>query len=101
MGIRLPGIVHTKQIVRQIFSTPATTNVPKGHCAVYVGKSEMKRHVIPLSYLNHPSFQDLLSKAEEAFGFDHPTGGLTILCREEAFTNLTRSLNCSRGKKRN
>ena len=95
MGIRLPGIVHTKQIVRRIFSTPTTTNVPKGHFAVYVGETEMKRHVIPLSYLNHPSFQDLLSKAEEAFGFDHPTGGLTIPCREEAFTNLTRGLNCS------
>ncbi|KAM7470870.1 hypothetical protein LguiA_009064 [Lonicera macranthoides] len=95
MGIRLPGIVHTKQIVRRFFSNPTTTNVPKGHCAVYVGETEMKRHVIPLSYLNHPSFQDLLSKAEEAFGFDHPTGGLTIPCREEAFTNLTSSLNCS------
>ncbi|KAM7475113.1 hypothetical protein LguiB_022356 [Lonicera macranthoides] len=54
MGIRLPGIVHTKQIVRRFFSNPTTTNVPKGHCAVYVGETEMKRHVIPLSYLNHP-----------------------------------------------
>ncbi|KAM7470885.1 hypothetical protein LguiA_009068 [Lonicera macranthoides] len=61
-----------------------TTNVPKGHFPVYVGETKMKRHVIPLSYLNHPSFQDLLSKVEEAFGFDHPTGGLTIPCREEA-----------------
>ncbi|KAM7470883.1 hypothetical protein LguiA_009066 [Lonicera macranthoides] len=101
MGIRLPGIVHTKQTVRRIFSTPTTTNVPKGRCAVYVGETEMKRHVIPLSYLNHPLSQDLLSKAEEAFGFDHPSGGLTIPCREEAFTNLTRSVNASRGKNRN
>ncbi|KAM7470886.1 hypothetical protein LguiA_009069 [Lonicera macranthoides] len=93
MGIRLPGIVHAKQIVQRIFSTPTATNVPKGHFAVYVGETEMKRHVIPLSYLDHPSFQELLSKAEDTFGFDHPMGGLTIPCREEAFTNLTHTLS--------
>ncbi|KAM7475093.1 hypothetical protein LguiB_022336 [Lonicera macranthoides] len=58
-------------------------------------RNEATCYFIPLSYLNHPSFQDLLSQAEEVFGFDHPMGGLTIPCREEAFTNLTRSLNCS------
>ncbi|KAM3283363.1 hypothetical protein P3S67_027008 [Capsicum chacoense] len=56
--------------------------VPKGHCAVYVGESQKKRFVVPVSYLNQPSFQDLLAQAEEEFGFDHPMGGLTIHCKE-------------------
>ena len=72
----------------------AVEDVPKGYLAVYVGEeSEMKRFVIPISYLNHPSFQDLLSQAEEEFGFGHPMGGLTIPCSEEAFINLISSLN--------
>ncbi|KAL0356630.1 UNVERIFIED_CONTAM: Auxin-responsive protein SAUR24 [Sesamum calycinum] len=66
--------------------------VPKGHLAVYVGESERKRFVIPVSYLNHPSFQDLLFQAEEGFGFDHPMGGITIPCCEELFVGLTSQL---------
>ena len=68
--------------------------MPKGHVPVYVGETQ-KRFVIPISYLKHPSFQNLLSQAEEEFGFHHPLGGLTILCKEEAFIDLTCSLNCS------
>ncbi|CAN1744944.1 Auxin-induced protein X10A [Linum perenne] len=69
-------------------------SVPKGHVAVYVGEemeTMMKRFVVPISYLSHPSFQDLLRKAEEEFGFDHPMGGLTIPCREDAFVDLIAS----------
>nr|AFK36742.1 unknown [Lotus japonicus] len=66
--------------------------VPKSHLAVYVG-DEMRRFVIPVSYLNQPSFQELLHQAEEEFGYDHPTGGLTILCREDEFLNLISQLN--------
>ncbi|CAN6848314.1 unnamed protein product, partial [Brassica oleracea var. botrytis] len=36
---------------------------------------QKKRYVVPISYLNQPSFQALLSKSEEEFGFDHPMGG--------------------------
>ncbi|KAM3327957.1 hypothetical protein P3S68_033419 [Capsicum galapagoense] len=66
--------------------------VPKGHCAVYVGESQKKRFVVPVSYLNQPSFQDLLAQAEEEFGFDPPMGGLTIHCKEDVFINLTSRL---------
>ncbi|CAN1794298.1 Auxin-responsive protein SAUR20 [Linum perenne] len=66
-------------------------NVPKGFLAVYVGETQKKRFVVSLSYLSHPSFQDLLSMAEEEFGFDHPMGGLTIPCSEETFTSITSS----------
>ncbi|KAG4967867.1 hypothetical protein JHK82_033581 [Glycine max] len=47
-------------------------DAPKSHLAVYVGE-KMKRFVIPVSYLNQSSFQDLLSQAEEEFVYDHPT----------------------------
>ncbi|VVA22024.1 PREDICTED: auxin-responsive [Prunus dulcis] len=44
----------------------------------HVGESEKQRFVVPTSFLNQPAFQELLSEAEEEFGFDHPMGGLTI-----------------------
>ncbi|KAH6767230.1 SAUR-like auxin-responsive protein family [Perilla frutescens var. hirtella] len=69
-----------------------TLDVPKGHLAIYVGESEMKRLIVPLSFLNHPSFQDLLSQSQEEFGFHHPMGGLTIPCSENVFIDLTSHL---------
>lgn len=86
MGFQLPRIFRARQILPQFLSIP-TTDVPKGHFAVYIGETEKKQLVIPLSYLYHPSFQELLTLAEEEFEFDHPTGGLTIPCREEMFIN--------------
>ncbi|XP_039006363.1 auxin-responsive protein SAUR23-like [Hibiscus syriacus] len=60
---------------------------------VYVGESQKKRFIVPISFLNQPSFQKLLSVAEEEFGLNHPMGGLTIPCREEVFVDLTSSLH--------
>ncbi|KAL7237442.1 hypothetical protein ACSBR2_003687 [Camellia fascicularis] len=102
MGIRLPTFVlHAKQILKprslhnQYSSSPVATTLdaPKGHFAVYVGEKEKNRFVIPLSYLKHPLFQDLLRKAEEEYGFDHPMGGLTIPCSEDAFLNVVSHLS--------
>ncbi|KAI8023575.1 Indole-3-acetic acid-induced protein ARG7 [Camellia lanceoleosa] len=76
-------------------ASSAAFDVPKGYLPVYVGESEKKRFVIPISYLNQPSFQDLLIQAEEEFGFDHPIGGLTIPCREVIFIDLTAQLGGS------
>jgi SAUR family protein len=84
MGFRLPSIIRSK--------ASSSKGVPKGYLAVYVGE-EMKRCVIPVSYLNQISFQDLLSQSEEQFGFDHPMGGITIPCREDVFLEITSSLN--------
>ncbi|XLR53831.1 hypothetical protein S83_004503, partial [Arachis hypogaea] len=47
---------------------------------------------IPMSYLNQPLFQELLSQVEE-YGYDHPMGGLTILCSEDEFLNIDSRLN--------
>ncbi|KAF6149747.1 hypothetical protein GIB67_017480 [Kingdonia uniflora] len=94
MGIRLPLVSHVKQIIRRSLFAPAVaTNVPKGHCAVYIGEIQKKRFVVPIFYLNHPLFQNLLNQAEEEFGFNHPAGGITIPCKEETFLNLTCNLN--------
>ncbi|KAK9109003.1 hypothetical protein Sjap_017063 [Stephania japonica] len=92
MGIRLLGKVLAKQIPRRSMLSTSITSIPKGHLAVYVGETQKKRFVVPISYLSHPSFQDLLSQAEDEFGFDHPMGGLTIPCSEDAFTNSTMGI---------
>ncbi|XP_073129734.1 auxin-induced protein 15A-like [Henckelia pumila] len=88
-----------RQILRRSLSSEGRSNsngsadVPKGYFAVYIGESESKqRFVVPISYLNDPSFQDLLSKAEEEFGFCHPMGGITIPCSEDLFIELTSRL---------
>ncbi|KAK9941703.1 hypothetical protein M0R45_007399 [Rubus argutus] len=100
MGIKLIGIAHAKQKLQRTLSArlgavadTTSTDVPKGHFAVYVGEGKKKRFVIPISYLNHPLFLDLLNKAQEEFGYDHPTGGLTIPCSVDYFVTLTSALN--------
>ncbi|KAJ8763400.1 hypothetical protein K2173_002283 [Erythroxylum novogranatense] len=100
MGIQLMGIPNAKQKLQRTLSARiaivlATSNVPKGHIAVYVGEGYRKRFIIPISYLNHPLFHVLLNRAEEEFGFDYPMGGLTLPCSEEHFVSLTSALSCS------
>ncbi|XP_028765705.1 auxin-induced protein 15A-like [Neltuma alba] len=80
MGFRLPGVRRA--------SSSKSGEVAKGYLTVYVGE-KAKRFVIPLSYLDQPSFQELLSQAEEEFGFTHPMGGLTIPCEEDVFLDIT------------
>ncbi|CAN4107411.1 unnamed protein product [Withania somnifera] len=93
MGIRLLSSVKQFHKLHSVVSRNQISDVPKGHFAVYVGETEKKRYVIPIAYLNHTSFQELLQKAEEEFGFQHPMGGLTIPCNEDAFFHVTSQLN--------
>lgn len=105
MGIGLiERLLHAKNVtgrrstvLRLQLSHKKTTrpSVPKGHFPIYVGEEEKKRFVIPISYLKHPSFQNLLSRAEEEFGIDHQMGGLTIPYAEIEFIVLTSHLNSS------
>ncbi|XP_074313222.1 auxin-induced protein 15A-like [Silene latifolia] len=91
MGFRLPSMIsNTKEILRR---HNKNQGVPKGHLAVYVGDNpeSKRRYVVPLSYLSHPTFQELLSLSEEEFGFHHPAGGLTLPCDEETFIHV---MNC-------
>ncbi|XP_018468781.1 auxin-responsive protein SAUR23-like [Raphanus sativus] len=90
------SLLSAKKIIGRSVTETASTSKraasaapPKGFLAVYVGESQKKRFVVPISYLNQPSFQALLSKSEEEFGFDHPMGGLTIPCPEDTFISVT------------
>ncbi|XP_018717974.2 auxin-responsive protein SAUR21 [Eucalyptus grandis] len=94
MGICLPVVSFGKQILRGSLFTekqavPRAMGVPKGYFAVCVGETQKRRYVVPISHLTQPSFQDLLSRAEEDFGFDHLMGSLRIPCEEEVFLILT------------
>ncbi|KAJ0076711.1 hypothetical protein Patl1_36585 [Pistacia atlantica] len=100
MGIRIPGFILANQVLHQSVQTAkkgvlTSLDVPEGFFAVYVGETQKKRFVVPVSYLNQPLFQDLLNKAEEEFGFNHPMGGLTIPCGEDTFIDVTSRLNRS------
>ncbi|KAK9155586.1 hypothetical protein Sjap_003066 [Stephania japonica] len=98
MGVHLHSMaLKAKRMLnlQSLFTRNQLSSVPKGQLAVYVGETKKKRFVVPVFYLNHPSFQDLLSSAEEEFGFNHPMGGLTIPCKESSFINLTSRLASS------
>ncbi|KAF9603362.1 hypothetical protein IFM89_035497 [Coptis chinensis] len=98
MAFGLPAIIsRPKRSLRRSLSNSENLIVPKGHIGIYVGVSQQKRFVVPISYLNHPLFLDLLNQAEEEFGFNHPMGGLTIPCDEETFINITVQKLCRRG----
>ncbi|KAL8543130.1 hypothetical protein ACS0TY_003862 [Phlomoides rotata] len=97
MGLRFHTVMHrAKHSIRRHSSSSSSSatakveHVPKGHLANYVGENKHKsRFIVPISYLSHPLFQDLLRRSEEEYGFDHPMGGLTIPCTENAFKNVT------------
>ncbi|XP_071703320.1 auxin-responsive protein SAUR50-like [Rutidosis leptorrhynchoides] len=61
-------------------------DVPKGHFVVYVGERR-SRYIVPISCLDHPTFQDLLHRSEEEFGFHHDMG-IIIPCQEVDFLSF-------------
>lgn len=93
MGVfRLHSLVaNAKQLIK-LNNKHQRDHVPKGYLAVYVGEIQRKRFLVPISFLTQPLFQDLLRRSEEEFGFNHPMGGLTIPCHEDAFVHLTTQL---------
>ncbi|XP_050233797.1 auxin-responsive protein SAUR21-like [Mercurialis annua] len=95
MAIRFPAIALAKHIIRRsnLVANQVAKDIPKGFLAVYVGESQKKRFIVPISLLNQPSFQELLRKSEEEFGFNHPMGGITIPCREDVFVEITSRLS--------
>ncbi|KAK7312271.1 hypothetical protein VNO77_36024 [Canavalia gladiata] len=67
MGFRVPSIIRQASFS----ATQAASKgleVPKGYLAVYVGE-KMRRFVIPVSYLNQPSFQELLNQTCHMFAY--------------------------------
>ncbi|XP_047320962.1 auxin-induced protein X15-like [Impatiens glandulifera] len=66
-------------------------DVKEGHLAVVASDNyiQLKRFIVPLGFLRHPSFVRLLEKAEEEYGFDHK-GALMVPCQP---SELERILN--------
>jgi SAUR family protein len=50
-------------------------------------EEEGERFVVPVGYVNHPLFVDLLKQAEEEYGF-HQQGVLTIPCGVDNFRRV-------------
>ncbi|KAL2489634.1 SAUR-like auxin-responsive protein family [Forsythia ovata] len=77
--------------------------VPKGDLAVYVGDKDDDtcRILVPVAYINHPLFGELLRKAEKVYGFNHP-GGIQIPCRKSEFENVQTKIAaaCDGGSRR-
>ncbi|KAF5755680.1 putative small auxin-up RNA [Helianthus annuus] len=93
MGIfKFTRILHAMQIFRRMLSSSThKADVPKGCFVIYVGENKnKKRFVVPLSYLKHPWFLNLLMRAEEEYGFDHHMEGLMIPCREDSFQTIRK-----------
>ncbi|KAK1423569.1 hypothetical protein QVD17_18873 [Tagetes erecta] len=61
-------------------------DVPKGHFVVYIGERRT-RYIVPISCLDHPTFQGLLQRSEEEFGFSHDMG-IIIPCQEVDFLSI-------------
>ncbi len=77
------------------YSPEPPPDVPKGYLAVYVGP-ELRRFIIPTSYLTHRVFKLLLEKTEEEFGFEHK-GALTFPCETETFKYLLNWMRSNPG----
>ncbi|VFQ65864.1 unnamed protein product [Cuscuta campestris] len=90
---RLVGISEAKKKLERTLSPreDEVVAVPKGHFPVYVGEAR-RRFVVPIEYLGHALFRDLLEWTGQEFGYEHPTGGLTIPCTEDYFLSLTSLL---------
>ena len=86
--------------LRSVFMTPsdsnvpflcsATTRIPSGFLAIYVG-CERKRFLIPTRFLSLPVFIALLDKAGEEYGFKL-TGGIVLPCEVQFFTEVLKFL---------
>ncbi|GKV25523.1 hypothetical protein SLEP1_g34952 [Rubroshorea leprosula] len=73
-------------------------DIPKGCLAIMVGHEgeKQQRFVIPVIYINHPLFMQLLKDAEEEYGFDQ-TGPITIPCHVEDFRNVQGLIDKEQG----
>ncbi|XP_048137783.1 auxin-responsive protein SAUR32-like [Rhodamnia argentea] len=66
--------------------------VPRGCLAISVGQGEEpRRFVIPVAYVNHPRFVDLLREAEDEYGFNQE-GPINIPCHVDEFRNVQDSI---------
>lgn len=81
--------IHEPHIHFHHHGKKEATHIPKGCLAILVGHEgeEQQRFIIPVIYINHPLFMQLLKEAEEEYGFDHK-GPLNIPCHVEEFRHV-------------
>ncbi|KAF3434608.1 hypothetical protein FNV43_RR21693 [Rhamnella rubrinervis] len=105
----LDAVLHARQHIQRRSRSATSRSSSKvgeaccsrsGYFAVYVGGDDeeqirRKRFEVPIKYLKHPLFKELLNKAADEFGFHHGMGGLTVPCDEKDFINLTSRINSS------
>lgn len=70
----------------------SSSRTPRGHFVVYVG-TKLERFVVPTRFLKSPSFQNLLEKAAEEFGYAeaHPNK-IVLPCDVSTFRSLVMFL---------
>ncbi|OAY62435.1 auxin-responsive protein SAUR36 [Manihot esculenta] len=75
--------------------------VPKGHLAIYVGQKDGDFHrvLVPVIYINHPLFGELLRGAEDEYGFNQQ-GGITIPCRYSDFERVQTRISAGSGRRK-
>ncbi|KAH6814653.1 SAUR-like auxin-responsive protein family [Perilla frutescens var. frutescens] len=86
------GILNLKMVMERLLSGKkynsgdeemrVPEDVKEGHFAVMAvdDDDELRRFIVPLSFLTQPSFLQLLEQAAEEYGFDRD-GALTLPCR--------------------
>ncbi|KAF5810144.1 putative small auxin-up RNA [Helianthus annuus] len=65
--------------------------IPKGCMTVMVGQEdeEQKRFIIPVTYVNHPLFMELLNKETDQDEYEfHHQGPINIHCHVQDFCNI-------------
>nr|AFK48522.1 unknown [Lotus japonicus] len=73
-----------------------TKEIPKGWLAIKVGQGqEQQRITVPLIYLNHPLFVQLLKEAEEEFGFAQK-GTIVLPCHVAEFKHIQHLIDSER-----
>lgn len=73
----------------------SSSRTPKGYFVVYVGtKKKLERFVVPTRFLRSPSFQNLLEKAAEEFGYAEAHRNKIVLpCDVTTFRSLIKFLS--------
>ncbi|CAN6480380.1 unnamed protein product [Victoria cruziana] len=85
--LHLPHLHHGKK------NEALYKGIPKGCFAVLVGQGEeQQRFVVPIIYLSHPLFMQLLKEAEDEYGFDQK-GTITIPCHVAEFRYVQGLIN--------
>ncbi|CAL9160531.1 unnamed protein product [Musa hybrid cultivar] len=71
---------------------------PKGCMAVRVGQEgeEQLRFVVPVAYLDHPLFAELLDTAAQEYGFNHK-GPIAIPCGVDHFRHVSDVIHSDQG----